>query len=1191
VKLTLPGTQLGLRTIVVRSTRLDGELVLRQSNRRVDARPDRLERAVRIRRDGLDFETVPRSIREVEYSRNVGLPDRYRARGIPSYFRARGARIRLALSLRVARSTIDLDPPGIFYYPLGASRSRTGFLFSLCAPFEMNEDRSQLVDLGTSDWNAWLVDQCAQLAADLLASDVFADVGAAGYVAFDTRRADTATVPALVEAVDNRLRSQACWPSRATTARTKRPVFQAATSLTMPSTPALAEVVENCLPAAKVCHPALLDHPQAQQLAAHYGAARLTINSLVRLWCAGSVTHGLATKPRQGEANLHYVEYPAALRDLALQRRLATALDAVRKELSDQHSRDLRRSAPVLSAEMTLAPLGQLWHVDATFAEAIPASQRLHPELAEYSVIRSLARSFSASRWVIETSERLRDGQGSEQERAALARLLRDGPPISDKAWAAARRAPVLQDQRGDWTAPADLVSRRTPNAGLLAAALHYPRAEDERNARLAKLRVRTTLEPGDLLALARLVEAGAEPPAILARAIDRLPKLLTPATVRRLRDIAFVETTTGTLASPSGVYERTDRLAAALDEDAPFAACLPPKVLKQLKCPTLPPVDDIVAALRQRRERRESLPRPELAYRVLVEAARAERRSPGSFRNEPILWTGANWEAPADCLTGNDNASLFRDAVTVLPGQHADLYRVLGVPSKPEPTHWRRLFEWAGHRYGHGRPVPWRVAQRLTRAYQRLDALPGGLPSTTACLLDENRVLHTLEQAGQGRLLFDDDPALAASVRSASSSVAFVHAGELGTYRFLREAGVKSLTAVARLERTSSGNLVEPSPLIRLSPALARLHRPDFASALRALVSTLRGHDLAGPPARIADALAMIDHIVLIDGITRHYCVHSAAVDVPVEYDLEPRRILLAATRSPHEFWEQLSAAIAALVEPTDTSVQALRDPVYVLLRCTTVEQLRRALARRKVAWKPDSSIRTDDDEQDDESVMDIDPTSLLAEVIGRAATEDPPRPPLPTEAAIGPVASAPRPQPGQLPDLNDVQAKAVSHPPHLRPRPSASGFRGAPSSWIPRDDYEQDEDRELGRRGEQLVLRHLQEHLRADGRSPDLAVWVADSQPLADHDIRTVDANGQTLWVEVKATRGRHGRFRWPRAEFQLALRVRDRYLLYRVYEADTLSLTLLEICDPISRFQTGDLALDLDSLAGDLGALPSD
>lgn len=95
-----------------------------------------------------------------------------------------------------------------------------------------------------------------------------------------------------------------------------------------------------------------------------------------------------------------------------------------------------------------------------------------------------------------------------------------------------------------------------------------------------------------------------------------------------------------------------------------------------------------------------------------------------------------------------------------------------------------------------------------------------------------------------------------------------------------------------------------------------------------------------------------------------------------------------------------------------------------------------------------------------------------------------------------------------------------------------------------------------------------------------------VADAQPLADHDIRTVDSDGQTVWVEVKASTGRHGRFRWPRAEFRLALRARDRYMLFRVYEAHTVSPTIREIHDPVGRFQLGELDLDLDSLASDVG-----
>lgn len=1190
VKLTLPDTRRGLRTVVVRSARLDGELVWQQSTRRTEDRPGRLERAVRIRHQGFDHdgvEGVTTAIREVEYSRNVVVPDRYRQRDLPSYFRVRGARIRLALSFRVVRGTIDLDSAGLFYYPLGASRSRTGFPFSLAAPFEMNEDRSQLVDLGTSDWNAWLVNECAQLATDLLGGDVFADFGARGYLAFDTHQARMSTVPELVEAVESRLRSQACWPSRATVGRNRRPVFRPATTLTTPSTPALAEVVNSCLPAAEVCHPTLTADPRVRELAARHGTVSFTPGSLVRLWCAGADAHELATKPGPGEANRHYDDYPAEMRDLALQRRLAAALDAVRAELTDKHRGDLRRSAHVLSAAATLAPVGQLWHVDPALADAIPAAQQLHPQLSDYDIVRSLCRPFNASRWVIETCERMRDGRASDSERDALARLLRDGPPLSAKAWAAARRAPVLRDQRGQWTAPADLVSRRTPNAQLLASAIRNPKAEEERNPRLARLRLRAALEPSDLVALARLVADGAEPSVAIITAITRLPKLLTPATIARLRDIAFLPTTTGALAPPSRVHERTDRLVAALGEDAPFAVDTPSKILKQLKCPTLPPVDVVVAAVRRRWEQNEPLPRPDLVYRVLIESARAERRRADEYRDEPILWTGAAWEAPAECLTGSDNAALFRDAVTVLPEQAGEMYRALGVPAKPEPTHWRRLLEWAGDRYGSDRPVPPQVARRLTRVYLRLDTLPDGLAPSTPCLLDEKATLHSPAQAALGRLLVNDEPALATAARSAGAPLAFVHPSEPATYRFLRAAGVRSLTQLAQYERVSWGAEVEAGPALRVASALARLQHPNFASALRALVSTLRGPDVAGPPAQLSAALVAIDQITLVDGIARHYRVHGTTVEVPAEYAVEPDRILLSDARTPHEFWEVLSAAVAAIADPSDAGEQALRDPIYFLLRCTTAEQIRRELARRKVAWLPDLTAWPDPAEPDDDLIVDLDPASLLADVIGRAAAESLTATPAiaGVPAAVPPVPTTRAPR-GQLPDIDEVHAKLATELPRPDVDARNSGYSGVPSSWTPRDDQDREDDRLLGRRGEQLVLRHLQERLRQQGRSPDLAAWIADLDPFADHDITTLDAGGERVWVEVKATTGRDGRFRWSKAEFQLALRARDRYLLFRVYEAHTLNPRLLEVRDPVGRFQAGGLDLGLDSLAVDVG-----
>ena len=106
--------------------------------------------------------------------------------------------------------------------------------------------------------------------------------------------------------------------------------------------------------------------------------------------------------------------------------------------------------------------------------------------------------------------------------------------------------------------------------------------------------------------------------------------------------------------------------------------------------------------------------------------------------------------------------------------------------------------------------------------------------------------------------------------------------------------------------------------------------------------------------------------------------------------------------------------------------------------------------------------------------------------------------------------------------------------------------------------------------------------------GLDPSCVIWTADSAAAADHDIKSVDDDGGDLWIEVKSTTGRDGQFSWPVAEFQLAVRARTRYVLYRVYEADTTAPSYRAIRDPIGSFDAGELRLDLDSLKGDIGQM---
>lgn len=161
-----------------------------------------------------------------------------------------------------------------------------------------------------------------------------------------------------------------------------------------------------------------------------------------------------------------------------------------------------------------------------------------------------------------------------------------------------------------------------------------------------------------------------------------------------------------------------------------------------------------------------------------------------------------------------------------------------------------------------------------------------------------------------------------------------------------------------------------------------------------------------------------------------------------------------------------------------------------------------------------------------------------------------------------------------------------AATGPPQRRTPGSAGGAGYGP--WAPRSTQESEDDRDVGRRGEEIVLGIERERVEQLGLDPSRVTWTADSVPQADHDIKSVDDDGGDLWIEVKATTGRDGQFNWPAAEFQLAIRARKRYVLYRVYETGTTTPSYRSIRDPVGSFDTGELQLDLDSLKGDIGPM---
>ena len=117
-------------------------------------------------------------------------------------------------------------------------------------------------------------------------------------------------------------------------------------------------------------------------------------------------------------------------------------------------------------------------------------------------------------------------------------------------------------------------------------------------------------------------------------------------------------------------------------------------------------------------------------------------------------------------------------------------------------------------------------------------------------------------------------------------------------------------------------------------------------------------------------------------------------------------------------------------------------------------------------------------------------------------------------------------------------------------------------------------------GLRGEQLVFDAERKRVKELGFDESRVVWTARSNRTADHDIKSAHEDGGDLWIEVKATTGRDGRFPWSIAEFGKAAREQDRYELWRVYEASSNAPSFKKFPNPVSMHENKKVKLELAS-----------
>jgi hypothetical protein len=211
VKLAFPGGRKGIQELQISSARTERRLLWRQMAAPVRCK---LRDALAIRRTGLLTDSLSGSSRprrrkfeEIEFSREVSIPNEYSDIPFPAYFRSRSG-IRIAVSVSLSGTRANRSATGRFYYPLAVDQNLTGTAVSINAPFQLDSDRSKVLD---TNWNRWLTEQAARLSCDLLVEDWFHRFGADAFLMLNDNGANPAW---FADQVNTYLKTAKCWPTR-----------------------------------------------------------------------------------------------------------------------------------------------------------------------------------------------------------------------------------------------------------------------------------------------------------------------------------------------------------------------------------------------------------------------------------------------------------------------------------------------------------------------------------------------------------------------------------------------------------------------------------------------------------------------------------------------------------------------------------------------------------------------------------------------------------------------------------------------------------------------------------------------------------------------------------------------------------------------------------------------------------------
>ncbi|MGJ9402875.1 sacsin N-terminal ATP-binding-like domain-containing protein [Arthrobacter sp. KK5.5] len=117
-------------------------------------------------------------------------------------------------------------------------------------------------------------------------------------------------------------------------------------------------------------------------------------------------------------------------------------------------------------------------------------------------------------------------------------------------------------------------------------------------------------------------------------------------------------------------------------------------------------------------------------------------------------------------------------------------------------------------------------------------------------------------------------------------------------------------------------------------------------------------------------------------------------------------------------------------------------------------------------------------------------------------------------------------------------------------------------------------EDNRRVGKRGEKIAYMAERARLRGLGKNPDLAIWVSETDELSPFDLKSIDADGQVIYIEVKSTKGSApgAPFYISHSELVEASFHRERYYIYRVTSVDTASPQVTRLSDPLRLVKDG-------------------